>query len=251
MHIDPEQIDAVIFDTDGVITDTAAVHKAAWKELFDDFLRQRADPEDRPFEPFTDEDYRLYVDGKPRYDGVRSFLESRGIELPEGDPSDPPGDETVQALGNRKNAGFREALERDGAEAFAGTVDLIHRLRDAGIATGVISASRNCKAVLDAAGVSDLFDTRVDGNDAEELGFPGKPDPAVFEVAAERLEVAVDRAVVVEDALAGVEAGHRGSFALVIGVDRIGHAEDLLEHGADVVVSDLGEVTVGSEGEPR
>lgn len=242
------RIDAFIFDMDGVITDTVPAHAAAWKRLFDAFLRERGAEPFRPFD--ADEDYRRYVDGKPRYDGVRSFLASRGIELPEGDPSDPPERETVCGLGNRKNDYFLDHLREHGAEPYPTTIELVRELRARGVRTAAISASRNMSEVLDAAGVGELFEVRVDGTLAEEVGLPGKPDPAVFEEAARRLDVEPSKAAVVEDALAGVEAGRRGGFALVIGVDRTGHADALRSAGADVVVRDLGELRLPDPDRP-
>lgn len=236
-------VDAVIFDTDGVLTRTATVHAAAWKRLFDEVLQARAGA-GNAFAEFTDDDYRRFVDGVPRFDGVRRFLASRGIELPFGSPTDPPGDDTVCALGNRKNQAFLAELEAHGVEAFATTTTLLHQLRAAGIATAAISASENCGPVLDGAGIAHLLDVRVDGLDAKTLGLTGKPDPAVFLEAARRLGVAPERAAVVEDALFGVEAGRRGGFGLVLGVARAGNADEMLAAGADVVVADLGEVHV-------
>ena len=246
--IDFGDLDAVILDTDGVITDTASVHAAAWKELFDRFLRHRNGGEG--YDPFTDDDYRRHVDGKPRLDGVRSFLTSRSIEMPDGSPDDPPGDESVAALGNAKNERFLSRLDREPPRPFPGTVAFLREARAAGIATAAISASRNAGAVLDAAGVADLFDHIVDGNDADQLGLAGKPDPAIFLEAARRLDVEPDRAAVVEDALSGVEAGRAGRFALVVGVDRTGHPEDLAGHGADVVVGDLSEIRIATPDRP-
>ena len=251
--------DAVIFDLDGVVTQTAAVHAAAWKRLFDAYLAERAartsaspggaadaagGPPDalRPFDLETD--YRLYVDGKPRYDGVRDFLASRGIELPMGDPSDPPGRETVCGLGNGKNGFFNAEVREHGVQTFPSTVTLIHQLRDAGIRVGLMSSSKNTAMVLDVTGTTDLFEVRVDGVVAAEVGLPGKPDPAMYRETARRLGVAAARSVVVEDALSGVEAGRRGGFGLVIGVDRLGQAAELAKAGADVVVDDLAEVSV-------
>jgi trehalose-phosphatase len=237
-------LDAVIFDLDGVITDTASVHQSAWKRLFDDYLRKRAVEPGESFAEFTPEDYRRYVDGKPRYDGVRAFLASRDIELPEGDPSDPPGTETVCGLGNTKNEWFLATLREEGIEVFESTVALVRNLQAAGFHTAIISASKNAGPVLEAAGLGDLFEERVDGLEQARMGFPGKPDPAVFLIAAERLGAESSRAAIVEDALAGVEAGRRGGFRLVIGVDRTGDAEGLMRSGADVVVSDLRDVSV-------
>jgi trehalose 6-phosphate phosphatase len=239
----PEEIHAVIFDMDGVITDTASVHAEAWKRLFDEYLGVHADRTGEPFVPFdVDDDYRRYVDGKGRFDGVRSFLASRGIELPEGDPNDPPDRETVCGLGNRKNEMFLEHLRRHGVQPYPSTVALVRELQARGIGTAAISASRNMSEVLDAAGLGSLFKVTVDGTDLDELGLPGKPDPAVFVEAARRLGADPPSAAVVEDALAGVEAGVRGGFGFVVGVDRTGHADALRAAGADVVVSDLAEL---------
>lgn len=241
--IDQDVIDAVVFDMDGVVTRTASVHAAAWKHLFDDYLEERAKRLGGGWTPFdADADYRVYVDGKPRHDGVRSFLASRDVEVPEGSPDDAPELETVCGLGNRKNGYFLQEVERHGVAAFESTVHLIRCLQELGIGTAVISASENAESVLDAAGVGDLFPVRVDGLVAADLGLPGKPDPAVLLEAARRLGVAASRAAIVEDALAGVEAGRRGRFSLVIGVDRTGHPHALGEAGADIVVADLAEV---------
>jgi alpha,alpha-trehalase len=237
-------LDAVIFDMDGVVTDTATVHARAWARLFDGYLRERARRNGEPFRPFGSADYRRFVDGRPRYDGVRSFLASRGISLPEGDPSDPPDRETVSGLGNRKDGYFLADLREHGVEAFPSTITLARELVAAGVRTAVISASRNLSEVLEAGKVADLFEQRVGGVEAEQLGLPGKPDPAVFLEAARRLGVDPGRTAVIEDALAGVEAGRRGRFALVIGVDRNGNAGELLAAGADAVVRDLNEIAV-------
>ena len=230
--------DAVLFDLDGVVTRTADVHAAAWKTLFDEVLRRRAGGD--AFVPFdASDDYRRYVDGKPRYDGVRSFLASRGIELPYGRPTDEPGAETVCGLGNRKNGVFLERLRQGEIPVFESTVRLIRQLKRGGVKVAVVSSSENCSAILEAAGLSDLFEVQVDGVVAQELGLPGKPDPTMFLEAARQLGVQASQAVVVEDAVVGVEAGRRGGFGLVVGVDRTGDAETLREHGADVVVDDL------------
>lgn len=259
--IDRGRYDAVIFDLDGVVTQTAAVHAAAWKQLFDSYLAQRAartggaeddacapgappgtaDPH-RPFD--LDRDYARYVDGKPRYDGVRDFLASRGIELPWGDPSDAPETETVCGLGNRKNAFFNAEVREHGVRTYPSTIEVIDRLREVGVRVGLMSSSKNTAMVLDVTGTTDLFEVRVDGVVAAEVGLPGKPDPAMYLEAARRMGVDAARSVVVEDALSGVEAGRRGGFGLVIGVDRLGQAEALREHGADVVVDDLARVDV-------
>jgi len=238
----PKEIHVCVFDLDGVITDTASVHAAAWTRMFDEVLRSRPKASGEDLRPFEPDDYRRYVDGKPRYDGVKSFLESRSISLPYGSPEDPPELETICGLGNRKNKEFQRYLDENGVKVFPDTIAFIDGLHRRGIRTAVISASRNCQPVLRAAGVEDLFETRVDGVVAGELGLPGKPDPAVFLEAARRLGASPDQAAIVEDALAGVEAGRRGKFALVIGVDRTGHGEDLRKNGADVVSSDLAQL---------
>lgn len=248
-EIRTDRLDAVIFDLDGVITDTASVHQLAWKRMFDQWLAERTKATGEDRRPFSDDDYYLYVDGKPRYDGVVSFLASRGISLARGDPSDSPTTETASGLGNRKDELFFALLGERGVVSFPSSIELLQRLRANGSRTAIISASRNCVAVLDAAGIAQLFDAKVDGVDADALGLPGKPDPAVFLEAARRLEVEPGRAAVVEDALAGVEAGRRGRFGLVIGVDRGGHGEELRERGADVVVGDLGAVRVSTKGD--
>jgi alpha,alpha-trehalase len=241
----PPAIRAVIFDMDGVITDTATAHAQAWKRLFDEVLRERAGGSGERLEPFdADEDYRRYVDGKPRFDGVRSFLRSRGIDLPEGEPDDPPDRETACGLGNRKNELFLEHLREHGVDPYPSTVALVRELQARGLGTAAISASQNMSQVLEAAGVGTLFPVMVDGIVLRELGLPGKPDPAIFVEAARRLGVDPPSAAVVEDALAGVEAGARGGFGFVVGVDRTGHADVLRAAGADVVVNDLVELAL-------
>lgn len=243
-----KDVDAVIFDLDGVVTKTAAVHAAAWKRLFDGYLEERAAREGTSFRPFdTDADYRRYVDGKPRYDGVASFLKSRGITLDYGEPGDSPDRETVCGLGNRKNSFFQEYLTERGVSVYESTINVIHALRVNRVKTAIISASKNCEAVLTAANIADLFDAKVDGVDADELGLPGKPDPAVLLEAARRLGVVPQRAVIVEDAIAGVQAGRDGHFGLVIGVNRSGEFGALKKNGADVEVADLNEVTVADD----
>lgn len=240
--IDPRYHDAVIFDLDGVVTDTAAIHAAAWTKLFDDFLTRRpAHPgEDR--RPFTGDDYRRFVDGKPRHSGVADFLASRGISLPTGVPSD-TGDDTVCGLGRRKQRLFLDALA-DGVPVFGSTVALVRKLDDIGVGAAVVTSSRNGEMILQTAGLAELFAVRVDGVVAGDLGLPGKPHPAVLWEAAHRLGARPERSVVIEDAEAGTTAGRLGGFALVIGVDRTGHAQNLLDHGADVIVTDLAEVAV-------
>ncbi|MGA1824615.1 MAG: trehalose-phosphatase, partial [bacterium] len=233
----------VIFDLDGVVTKTAKVHAAAWKKLFDDYLQKRSpDGHFDPFDLITD--YGNYVDGKPRYDGVRDFLNSRDIALPRGYPEDSPDCETICGLGNRKNNLFEEYLSTEGVEVYASTIALIRQLRKQGLKTAIVSSSKNCSAVLDAAHITSLFVIKVDGNDSESLHLKGKPDPDIFVTAARGLGLKVEECVVVEDAVAGVEAGSKGGFGLVIGVDRIGHAHQLAEKGADVVVPDLSMVRV-------
>lgn len=246
--IDPRLHDAVIFDLDGVVTDTASIHFAAWTEMFDEFLRRRPPSDGADHSPFTEADYQHFVDGKPRYDGVADFLASRGIALPRGRTSD-TGDDTVCGLGNRKQANLLARLQ-DGVPVFQTTVLLVRELAQAGVATAIYSSSRNCEQILSDAGLSDLFAVRVDGVVADELGLPGKPDPAVLLESVRRLGVSPQRCVVVEDAEAGVEAGRSGGFALVVGVDRTGHAAELLGCGADVVVSDLADVAVRTGDKP-
>ncbi len=240
-----ERFDAVLFDLDGVLTSTAEQHFWAWKQTFDEFLRDRANRADRfdeRFEPFQRDDYNRHVDGVPRYDGVRNFLASRGVHLEEGAPSDSPEAETVHGLGNRKNDRVNQIIQEQGVEAYEGSVALLHELRRRGIKTAVVSSSQNALTVLEAADIEHLFDARVDGEVAAELGLPGKPAPDTFLAAAHRLAVPPGRAVVIEDALSGVAAGRAGGFGLVVGVDRVGQAQPLRDHGADVVVSDLSEL---------
>jgi beta-phosphoglucomutase family hydrolase len=239
----PDAIRACLFDLDGVLTQTAKVHAAAWKEMFDDFLRKRAARTGEAFVPFDPaEDYNRYVDGMPRYDGVRSFLASRGIDLPWGDPGDPPGKETIIGLGNRKNELVLSLIRRGGVEPYPGSVRYVHAAREAGLRCAVVSASANCREVLEAAGIDDLFDLRVDGITIEREHLKGKPAPDTFLHAARALGVAPAQAAVFEDALAGVAAGRAGGFGFVVGVDRVGQAKALREHGADVVVTDLAEL---------
>ncbi|PRY60319.1 HAD superfamily hydrolase (TIGR01509 family)/beta-phosphoglucomutase family hydrolase [Knoellia remsis] len=229
--------DAALFDLDGVLTPTAEVHMRAWAEMFNAYLSAKGVDE-----PYTDQDYFDHVDGKPRYDGVRDFLASRGIELPEGDPSDSPDAETVSGLGNRKNDAFNAVLERDGVEPYAGSVRLIEALRERGTAMAVVSSSNNAPAVLETAGIAEFFPVVVSGAVATEQGLPGKPKPDTFLYAAEQLGVPKERAVVLEDAVSGVRAGRAGEFGLVVGVDRGAGAEGLTAAGADVVVRDLEEL---------
>ena len=239
----PEGMRACLFDLDGVITQTALVHAAAWKEMLDDFLRTHAERTGQPFVPFDPvEDYRRYVDGMPRADGVRTFLAARGIVLPEGGPEDPADAETVEGLGTRKNALVLEQIRQSGVVVYEGSVRYLHAVRDAGLARAIVSSSANTVAVLEAVGLAGLFDARVDGVVAAERGLKGKPAPDTFLAAARDLGVDPSAAVVFEDALAGVEAGRAGSFGFVVGVDRAGQAAELRDRGADIVVGDLAEL---------
>lgn len=239
------KFDAVIFDLDGVITRTALVHGTAWKRMFDDFLKKWSEENDSEFREFTHaDDYLPYVDGKPRYKGVASFLESRGIELEFGDPGDDPSKETVCGLGNRKNVMFNKILDEEGVQVYESTVDMIERLKKLGARIGVASSSKNCKPVLEAAGLLDLFETRIDGVVSAELGLHGKPEPDIFTTACDRLGVEYHRSVVVEDAVSGVQAGKNGNFGLVIGVAREDNVNELLVNGGDIVVEDLSEISI-------
>ena len=243
----PDGIEGCLFDLDGVLTQTAKVHAAAWKEMFDEYLRARAERTGEAFVAFdAGDDYDEYVDGKPRYDGVRSFLESRGIELPDGSPDDPPSAETVDGLGNRKNELVLKLIERDGVDAYEGSVRYVKAARDAGLRRAVVSSSTNCRDVLEAAGIIDLFEEIVDGVVAARDGLKGKPAPDTFLAGARALGVEAAKATVFEDAVAGVEAGHAGQFGFVVGVDRVDHADALRTHGADVVVKDLAELLDGA-----
>jgi beta-phosphoglucomutase family hydrolase len=242
-RINRDQYDAVLFDLDGVITNTATLHATCWKQMFDEYLRERAEQKGEAFRPFDlATDYRLYVDGKPRFDGVRDFLRSRGIQLPEGNPDDPADVETVHGLGNRKDDLVNRAIAQVGVEPYPGTVQFIHQLRRNGFKIAVVTSSQHCDAVLRAAKLDDLFEVRVDGNLIQAQRLAGKPAPDTFLMAARLLGVEPKRAVVVEDAISGVEAGSNGNFGLVIGVARKGNAEELKHHGAHLVVDDLGEL---------
>jgi len=235
----PDGVTACLFDMDGVVTKTALVHSAAWKEMFDDFLRQHAKDTGTEFVPFDSHDYDTYVDGKPRLDGTRSFLESRDIKLPEGSGDDPAGKATINGLSNKKNELVLAVLARDGVQVYEDTITYIQTVRAGGLATAIVSSSANTQQVLDSAGIAGLFDVRVDGQIAKERGLRGKPAPDTFLAAAQELHVPASQAVVFEDAVAGVEAGHAGHFAFVVGVDRVGHAAELRQHGADVAVQDV------------
>jgi beta-phosphoglucomutase family hydrolase len=237
------EIRACLFDLDGVLTQTAKVHAAAWKRMFDDFLRRRAHEGGGQFVAFDAvHDYEAYVDGKPRYDGVASFLASRGIVLAQGAIDDPPGANTVHGLGNRKNEILLEMIHKDGVEAYEGSVRYVRAVRDAGLARAVVSSSTNCRDVLGAAHIADLFDAVVDGASAEREHLQGKPAPDTYLAGARALGVQPAQAAVFEDALAGVQAGRAGAFGLVVGVDRLDQADALRAHGADVVVGDLQEL---------
>jgi beta-phosphoglucomutase family hydrolase len=239
----PDGIRGCLFDLDGVLTQTAKVHDAAWKEMFDDYLRERSRTAGEPFVPFDPvADYDEYVDGKPRADGTRSFLESRGIHLPEGSDDDPPDADTVHGLGNRKNEIVLRKIREDGVEAYPGSVAYLRAVKEAGLPRAVVSSSANCKDVLIAAGIEDLFDARIDGVVAEQQHLHGKPAPDTYLAGAKALGITPAAGCVYEDALAGVAAGRAGQFGFVVGVDRVGQAAELKQHGADVVVKDLSEL---------
>jgi beta-phosphoglucomutase family hydrolase len=249
----PDQVRAVLFDLDGVLTPTALVHAAAWKQMFDDFLRARDGDGFTPFDPVAD--YDAYVDGRPRADGARGFLAARGIELPDGAAGGPPGAQTIEGLSERKDEIFRARVERDGVQPYPGSVRYLHAVRDAGLSTAVVSASRHCAQIVRAAGLTDLLDVRVDGEVAAREHLQGKPAPDTFLAAARELSVIAGQAAVFEDALAGVAAGRAGRFGQVVGVNRTDppdgkaarqYAEDLRGHGADVVVADLADLLAGS-----
>lgn len=237
-----EKYDAVLFDLDGVITATAKLHAACWKKMFDEYLEKRANQKGVPFTPFEiATDYKLYVDGKPRFDGVRDFIKSRDINLPEGTRDDSPEMETVGGLGNRKNELINELINSVGVDAYEGTIALARQVANEGIKIAVVTSSQNCDAVLKAAKIDDLFKVRVDGNTIQEQHLSGKPAPDAYLEGARRLGVDPKRTVVIEDAISGVQSGRNGNFGLVIGVDRKGNADELKENGADIVVKDLGE----------
>jgi beta-phosphoglucomutase family hydrolase len=249
----PEGVRACLFDLDGVLTDTARVHAAAWKQMFDEYLRARAERTGEPFQPFDIKtDYGPYVDGKPRLDGTRGFLASRGITLPEGDPTDGPDMETINGLSTKKNNLVNEKIRTVGVDVYPGSVRYLQAVREAGLMTAVVSSSANAELVLQVAGLVELIDHRVDGVVAKERKLRGKPAPDTFLAAAADLGVPKEQAVVFEDALAGVESGRAGGFGFVVGVDRLGQAQALREHGADVVVGDLADLLDGrQEGEQR
>jgi beta-phosphoglucomutase family hydrolase len=239
----PDRVTTCLFDLDGVLTQTAKIHAQAWKQMFDEFLRDWAERHGQPFEPFDrPTDYDEYVDGKPRLDGVRSFLESRGIEMSMGSPDDPPEAETIHALGTRKNNLVLKLIHEQGVEPYEGSVRFVEAARDQGLRRAVVSSSTNCEDVLKAAGIDHLFEARVDGVVAEQKDLRGKPAPDTFLEGARMLGAGPDESAVFEDAQAGVEAGRAGDFGWVVGVDRTGQAEALKARGADVVVQDLAEL---------
>ena len=239
----PAGITTCLFDLDGVLTQTAKIHAQAWKQMFDDFLRDWAERTNEPFEPFDrPTDYDEYVDGKPRLDGVHSFLESRGIDIPMGSPSDAPEQDTVHALGTRKNNLVLDLIQDQGVEPYAGSVTFVQRARDQGLRRAVVSSSTNCREVLVAAGIEHMFEVRIDGTVAEREGLAGKPAPDTFLAGARAFDAEPVEAAVFEDAQAGVQAGRAGDFGWVVGVDRTGQAEALRQRGADVVVEDLAEL---------
>lgn len=239
------ELKGVVFDLDGVITDTARLHQNAWEAMFNDFLKKWSEREGKPYVPFDpDQDYHAYVDGKPRFEGVASFLESRGIDLPRGSENDPPDAWTVCGLGNKKNEAFQGVLRKEGPERYETSVEFVKNLRAGGLKTGVASSSRNCAAVLEMAGISDLFDARVDGVVSKQLGLAGKPEPDIFIRAAEEMGFVPGDGVVVEDAISGVQAGAKGGFGLTVGVARSVDPDLLRDAGADVVVRDLGDISL-------
>jgi beta-phosphoglucomutase family hydrolase len=239
----PPHVTACLFDLDGVLTQTALVHNAAWKETFDAFLETWSAHHGQPFVPFdSGADYHDYVDGRPRADGVRTFLSSRGITLPEGTPDDGPDAETVNGIGNRKNDLVLQKIKEGAVQVYPGSVDYLTAAKEAGLRRAVVSASANCKEVLEAAGIADLIEARVDGVTAREQNLPGKPKPDTFVYAAKLLDTPPENCAVFEDAQAGVAAGRAGRFGIVVGVDRAGQADALLAHGADIVVQDLSDL---------
>jgi beta-phosphoglucomutase family hydrolase len=236
-------VTACLFDLDGVLTQTALVHNAAWKQTFDAFLQTWSERHEQPFVPFdSGADYQKFVDGRPRADGVRTFLSSRGITLPEGAPDDGPDADTVNGIGNRKNELVLQKIKEGAVQVYPGSVEYLHAAKAAGLRRAVVSASANCKDVLEAAGIADLLETRVDGVTAREHSLPGKPAPDTFLYGAKLLDTAPENCAVFEDAQAGVAAGRAGGFGIVVGVDRVGQADALRAHGADIVVQDLSDL---------
>ena len=243
--ITPDKFDAVLFDLDGVITDSAKIHAACWKFTFDTFLKRHANDTGGKFIPFDiDSDYLIYVDGKPRYEGVRDFLNSRNIQLEEGTPDSPAHEQSICGVGNRKNELVNIAIQSKGVDFYQSSLDFVENIVKAGIKTAVVSSSQNCEAILSSVDILHLFPVRVDGTVAIEKGLEGKPSPDTFLEAAKELGVKPEKAVVIEDAISGVQAGKNGNFGLVIGIARKDNADDLLNNGADIVVSDLGELVL-------
>lgn len=241
--ITADRFDAVLFDLDGVLTDTSSVHALTWKTVFDEYLNERSARTGEPFRPFDiDTEYRHHLDGRLRYEGARSFLESRGIKLPPGSPGSPSSEESVCGLANRKNDLIVREFAANGVQVFDDSIRVLKRVRQKGLKTAVVTASHNCEAVLRAAGISDQFDVHIDGNIADRLGLPGKPAPDTYLKAAAEMGVTATRAVVIEDAISGVQAGRAGGFGLVIGADRTGDAVALRENGADFVLKDLSDL---------
>ena len=237
-----DKYDAVLFDLDGVLTNTAHIHATCWKKIFDEYLQARSTKIGETFRSFDiATDYKLHVDGKPRFDGVRDFLKSRGIDLPEGTHDDPPHKETVCGIGNRKSNLVAKVIKTDGIEVYKGSMAFLRHVREKGMKTAVVTSSENCQAVLQTAGIRDLFDAQIDGTTIVSQHLAGKPAPDSYLKAAQLLEVQPNRAVVIEDAISGIQAGVKGSFGLVIGIDRKGNAEELKNNGAHIVVSDLSE----------
>jgi beta-phosphoglucomutase family hydrolase len=242
-RFDLDRYEAVLFDVDGVLTDTAPLHAAAWKEMFDEFLHRWSVEHGHPFRPFRiDPDYGAFVDGKPRFEGVASFLESRRIVLPEGHPDDSADTDTIHGLSKRKNEIFGRLVRDQGVDPFEGSLRFVEHVREAGLRTAVVSSSRNAELMLETAGLGDLFDVRIDGIVAQELGLSGQPAPDTFLEGARRLDVKPEKAVVVEDAIVGIEAARLGGFGFIIGVDRMDGADRMSELGADIVVRDLGDL---------
>jgi beta-phosphoglucomutase family hydrolase len=236
-------VTACLFDLDGVLTQTALVHNAAWKQTFDAFLKTWSGQHGVPFVPFdSGADYQKYVDGRPRADGVRTFLASRDITLPEGTPDDGPDQETVNGIGNRKNELVLQKIKEGAVKVYDGSVEYLHAAKAAGLRRAVVSASANCQDVLEAAGIADLLEARVDGVVARDQSLPGKPAPDTFRYGAKLLDTPPENCAVFEDALAGVAAGKAGGFGIVVGVDRVGQADALRSNGADIVVQDLSDL---------
>ena len=242
-HLELKNYQALLCDLDGVITQTAALHAAAWKKLFDEYLKARPSRQGVPFQPFDlDQDYRLYVDGKSRYDGVHDFLQSRHLSLPSGALDDGPDRETIYGMGNKKDGYFEATLRDTGVITYPGTVRFLHVAKAEGLRIAVVSSSHHCREILEKAGLTPLFDTRVDGHEIDRLHLAGKPAPDTFLEAARRLAVPPSKAIVIEDAQAGVQAGRAGGFGVVIGVTRQNRADILRQFGADIVVEDLAEL---------